>query len=137
MSGDPIKQTFVLARIDSSLRLLELMNVREIIPAVLLERPVGIGGKCCGLAQVRGELIPVFDVAGAREGTLAVHQLIVIAESYRSAIGVVVDDVLDIVELEIRCDVPHPTRAGERVRSAEVLGSVVSVLSFEELLDVA
>ena len=59
MSGDPIKQTFVLARIDSSLRLLELMNVREIIPAVLLERPVGIGGKCCGLAQVRGELIPV------------------------------------------------------------------------------
>ncbi len=129
-------QTFVLARIDGHLRLLELSSVREIIPAVRLEKPVGVGGKCCGFAQVRGELIPVFDV-GAREGDLLVTQLIVIAQSHRSAVGVVVDDVLDILDVEISCDIPHATRFGERVRSGQVSGAVVSVLSLTEVLDAA
>jgi chemotaxis signal transduction protein len=131
------KQTFVLARIDTELRLLELTSVREIIAAMHLERPIGVGGKCRGLARLRGELIPVFDVSSGRDGALLVTQLIVIAQSYSSPIGVVVDDVLDIVELEISCDIPHATRFGQRVRSADVAGTVVSVLSLDEVLDAA
>ena len=90
-----------------------------------------------GLAQVRGELIPVFDVSGSQDMELLSTQLIVIAESYPKALGVVVDDVIDIIELEILCDVPHPTRFGSRVRTANVSGSAVSVLSLDEVLDAA
>lgn len=137
MTAEKHKQTFVLARIDEDLRLFELAYVREIIAAMQLEKPVGIGGRCRGLARLRGELIPVFDVTNAQTGDLLVSQLIVVAQSYSSPIGVVVDDVLDIVEVEISCDIPHATRFGQRVRSAEVDGFVVSVLTLDEVLDAA
>src|SRR4051812_5304261 len=84
---------FLVARIGPSQRLIELSTIREILPAMQLTTPKGVGGACCGLANVRGEVLPVFDTM-CRGDQLDPTQLIVIAYGERGrSVGVLVDDV--------------------------------------------
>lgn len=126
---------FLVARIGRSQRLLELSTIREIVPAMRLTVPPGVGGACCGVANVRGEVMPVFDVL-ARGEHLDPSQLIVIAHGHRGqSIGVVVDDVADIVELPEERVVEYGAGLGRSLRSANLDGEVVTVLSVSEVLD--
>ena len=53
MSGE-VSQQFLIARIGDEERLLPLASVREILPAMELAMPVGLGGICCGISNLRG-----------------------------------------------------------------------------------
>jgi chemotaxis signal transduction protein len=128
---------FLVARIGGSNRLIELASIREIVPAMELSTPSGVSGGCSGVANVRGEVVPVFDLL-SRGRELSVGQLIVIAYGEeRGSIGIIVDDVLDIVELKHERVVSHPAGQGKRVRTANLDGSTLSVLSVAEVIDAA
>jgi chemotaxis signal transduction protein len=128
---------FLVARIGGSNRLIELALIREIVPAMELTAPPGVSGVCSGVANVRGEVVPVFDLL-SRGKELTVTQLIVIAHgAERGSVGIVVDDVLDIVVLERARVLEHPAGQGRRVRTANVDGSTLSVLGVAEVLDAA
>jgi chemotaxis signal transduction protein len=128
---------FLVARIGPSDRLIELSVIREIVPAMQLARPTGLGGGCCGVANVRGEVVPVFDLL-QRGGEFDVSQLIVIAhEDQHGNIGIVVDDVLDVIELPTARIAAHPAGLGRRVRSANLFGNTLTVLAVSEVVDAA
>jgi chemotaxis signal transduction protein len=128
---------FLVARIGGSNRLIELAAIREIVPAMELSAPSGVGGACSGVANVRGEVVPVFDLL-SRGRDLAVTQMILIAYGADAGwVGIIVDDVLDIVELEPSRVVSHPAGHGKRLRTANLDGSTLSVLSIAEVLDAA
>lgn len=116
-------------------RLLELSRVREIVPAMQLARPEGIGGGCRGVANVRGDAIPVFDME-RRNGALEPGQLIVVAVTDQGTfIGIVVDDVTEVVEFAPERVAAHPAGLGRYVRSVQWSGSIISVLTPREVID--
>jgi chemotaxis signal transduction protein len=129
------QEGFLVATIGDAQRLLELARVREIVPAMQLARPSGVAGACRGIANVRGDAIPVFDLAG-RDGALSPTQLIVVAVTDQGTfIGIVVDDVLEVVELPAERVVAHPAGHGRYVRSVRWSGSILSVLTPREVVD--
>jgi chemotaxis signal transduction protein len=135
--ADESSAFFLVARIGSSERLIELAIVREIVPAMQLTIPQGVGGGCCGIANVRGEVVPVFD-SMQRGGELEPTQLIVIAQGAPGHFtGLVVDDVLEMVELPADRVVDYPVGLGRRLRSANLNGRVLTVLNLSEVIDVA
>lgn len=131
------KEGFLVAKIGPTDRLLELSVVREIVPAMRLSRPQGIGGGCRGIANVRGETVPVFDMA-RRSGPLDPSQLIILAASGQNGfIGIVVDDVVDVVQLDASQVAAHPAGEGRYVRCIHLGGSTLSVLTPREVVDAA
>ncbi len=131
----PSQEGFLVAKIGSTDRLLELAMVREIVPAMQLSQPQGIGGGCRGIANVRGETIPVFDMA-RRSGPLDPSQLIILAATGQGGfIGIVVDDVVDVVQLEAAQVAAHPAGQGRHVRCIHLSGSTLSVLTPREVID--
>lgn len=132
---DPSQESFLVAKIGATDRLLELAVVREIVPAMQLSQPQGVGGGCRGIANVRGETIPIFDMA-RRSGPLDPSQLIVLAATGQGGfIGIVVDDVLEVVQLETRRVAAHPAGQGRHVRSVQLSGATLSVLTPREVID--
>jgi chemotaxis signal transduction protein len=134
---DASSEQFLIARFGHEERLLALRSVREILPAMELTMPSGLGGLCCGVSNLRGEVVPVFDPL--RRGCApSASQLIVVLYSEKHAnLGLLVDDVLDIVELapeEIRT---QPSGRGGSCRVAHVNGRALSVLNLDEELHAA
>lgn len=135
--ADESSAFFLIARIGPSETLIELEIVREIVPAMQLTIPRSVGGGCCGIANVRGEVVPVFD-AMRRGGELEPSQLIVIVHGAAGHFtGLVVDDVLEIVELPAHRVIDHPVGLGRRLRSANLNGQMLTVLSLSEVIDAA
>jgi purine-binding chemotaxis protein CheW len=129
---------FLVARVGPSDRLIELSTVREIVPSMQLATPTGVARGCRGIANVRGEVVPVFDLMH-RAGELETSQLIVIAHrsSPHGTIGIVVDDVLELIELPAARVVTHPAGLGRQVRSANLNGQTLTVLGVNEVIDAA
>jgi chemotaxis signal transduction protein len=136
MSGEG-QESYLVARIGRNERLLELCHVREIVPAMQLTHPEGVGGVCRGIANVRGDVVPVFDL-DARDGELDPMQMIVIARAEPFlTIGILVDDVLDLVHFAAGRVVSHPAGRGRYARTVNVRGATLSVLTPKDVLDAA
>jgi chemotaxis signal transduction protein len=128
---------FLLARIGSAYWLLDLSVIREIVPAMELAVPRGAAGGFCGVANVRGEVVPVFD-AMKRGSTLGATQLILITRGDAGRwVGLLVDDVAEIVELPVESVVEHPAGRGRTMRTVNLHGSVLTVLEPSEVVDAA
>lgn len=131
------REAFVVARIADVRRLLELGSVREVVPAMALTDSLSVCGHCRGIANVRGQVVPVFDIA-RRRGRLEPSQLIVIAFDERgTTLGILVDDVLEIVELAPEEVVSHPVGMGRTGRTVTLRGTTIGVLTPSEVLDAA
>ena len=129
--------SFVLAKVADSTRLLELSDVREIVPAMSLSLASSMGGRCRGIANVRGEIVPVFDLE-ERGGELDPSQLIIIAGQPQSHfVGLLVDDVLEIVHLPQTAIIHHSAGAGRSARTVNLRGTPVAVLTAAEVLSAA
>lgn len=136
MAGEA-REFFLVARMGECERLIALVLVREIVPAMELAQAPGASGLCCGMANVRGEVVPVFAPTRGMSEPLAT-QLIVIAQGRTGAsIGLLVDDVLDIVELAREDVSEHPVGGGRVARSANVAGKLLSVLTLDEVTHAA
>ena len=132
-----LSEQFLIARIAGEERLLALKSVREILPAMELTTPTGLGGACCGVSNLRGEVVPVFDPA-RRGRSPSVSQLIVVLYSeHHSNLGLLVDDVADIIELTHTQIRVQPSGRGGTCRVAQVNGRALSVLDLDEEIHAA
>lgn len=113
---------FVIVTVAERKRLIRIEDVREIVPLMALAEVEGRRGACRGLVNLRGEMIPVFDLAGA-DARLSPSRVIVVARMPQNeCIGLLVDDVHDVV-----------TVPGERVATRPVGGGqVTTVVSIED-----
>jgi chemotaxis signal transduction protein len=129
-------QLFVLVMMGAMRRLIELSSVREVVPAMQLAKPSGISGACRGLANLRGEIVPVFDPDGHAPQVDAA-QLIVVMVRHGGLVGVLVDDVMEIVQIEAREVVRHPAGNGSELCTVNLDGRAVTVFQVEEALNAA
>ena len=92
-----MSQYFVMVRIHDRTRLMRLSDVREVISLMqLTARDVERHGTCRGVANLRGEMIPVFDMANA-DAPLAPSRVIVVTRLGSEHVGLLVDDVTDVI----------------------------------------
>lgn len=92
-----MSQYFVIVKVDDRTRLMRLSDIREVISLMALTPIDGRQrGNCRGVANLRGEMIPVFDLAGAG-APLAPTRVIVVTRLEGEHVGLLVDDVTDVV----------------------------------------
>lgn len=92
-----MSQYFVLLKVHDRTRLMRLSDIREVVSLMALARIDGVhGGACRGVANLRGEMIPVFDLAGA-DAPLAPTRVIVVVKHGTEHVGLLVDDVTDVI----------------------------------------
>jgi chemotaxis signal transduction protein len=92
-----MSQYFVIVKIDDRTRLMRLSDIREVVSLMALTPIDGRQrGNCRGVANLRGEMIPVFDLAGA-DAPLAPTRVIVVTRLEGEHVGLLVDDVTDVI----------------------------------------
>lgn len=92
-------QYFVLLRINDRTRVMRLADIREVVSFMALTPIEGLhGGTCRGIANLRGEMLPVFDLAGPH-APLAPSRVIVVARHGNEHVGLLVDDVTDVLNV--------------------------------------
>jgi len=113
------RRKFVVFALDAQHYCVDIMSVREIRMAQTITYIPGAPKLICGVINLRGSIVPVCDLRarfGGRETVLLPTQRIVITMIGGRAIGLLVDDVLDILaipEIEIS---PVPQADGDNDR---------------------
>jgi len=93
-------RTFVQFRSGSGIYGLPATSVVELIRMVAISPVPNAAPELLGLVNRRGQVIPVFDLnraLGGDERPLSLRMYVVITEVNGEAVGIVVDDVLDVV----------------------------------------
>ncbi|MBK9264821.1 MAG: chemotaxis protein CheW [Polyangiaceae bacterium] len=94
-----MSQHFVMVKIQDRKRIMRLSDIREVVSLMALSPIEGArGGTCRGVANIRGEMIPIFDLAGA-DARLSPSRVVVIARLGVEHVGLLVDDVTDVIDL--------------------------------------
>lgn len=116
---------------------MRISEVREIVPLMALG-DAGLGGsaRCRGLLNLRGESIPVFDLSGP-ESPLLPTRLILITSLQGSPVGLVVDEVHDVVDVPAADVSRRPVGPGRELLVARVGEELLPVLEPERLFEEA
>ncbi|MBL8619390.1 MAG: chemotaxis protein CheW [Deltaproteobacteria bacterium] len=77
--------------------LVRIRDVSEVVPVMTLTDIGNLSSDCRGMLNLRGEMIPIFAVEGPADAGLELHQLILVARCGDEPLGLVVDDVVDVV----------------------------------------
>lgn len=92
-----MSQYFVQVKIHDRTRLMRLSDIREVVSLMALTELDGVRqGICRGVANLRGEMIPIFDMVGA-EAPLSPTRVIVVTRLGNEHVGLLVDDVTDVI----------------------------------------
>jgi len=135
------ERTFVQFQAGQSVYGLPVTSVIEIIRLVALAPVPDPAPDLLGMINLRGRVIPVFDLCRslhAEQRPLSLRMYIVIADVGGEALGVVVDDVLDVVS--VHDDEFQVSRAlgGANTFAAGIArigAEMLTILNFAPLLD--
>lgn len=76
---------------------MRLSDIREVVSLMALTTiDGGRSGTCRGVANLRGEMIPVFDMTDA-DAPLSPTRVIVVTRLGAEHVGLLVDDVMDVI----------------------------------------
>jgi purine-binding chemotaxis protein CheW len=89
---------FILIAVDEAHQLVRLEDIYEVVPSMELTRIEGASQRCLGILNLRGEMVPIFS-SREEADTLALSQIILVSRAGEEVVGLVVDDVLDIITL--------------------------------------
>lgn len=92
-----MSQYFVMVKIHDRTRLMRLSDIREVVSLMALTSlEDNRRGICRGVANLRGEMIPVFDMIGP-DAPLTPTRIIVVTRLGNEHVGLLVDDVTDVL----------------------------------------
>jgi purine-binding chemotaxis protein CheW len=89
-------QQFVIITVAEQRRLIRAADLREVVPLMALSEVEGRRGLCRGMINLRGEMLPVFDLAGP-DATLSPSRVILVTPVNGDIVALLVDDVHDVV----------------------------------------
>jgi len=95
-------QLFLYFRLDTEYYALEMEKIREIIPKTPIYKVPGCQDYVLGVVNLRGEIIPVIDLKkrlNLGESSLENNFEIIIIKAFEEPLGMVVDDIEDIIEV--------------------------------------
>jgi chemotaxis signal transduction protein len=125
---------FIVISAGGRRKLVPLEAVVELVPMLALAEVEGPRGACRGMANLRGEIVPVFD---ATSPTAPLHpsRFIVIARAESLLLGLVVDDVYDIVTVGPGDLASRPIGGGRSAVMARVEETLLPVIDLPRVVD--
>jgi purine-binding chemotaxis protein CheW len=134
-------RTFLQFRVANSIYGVPVTSVIEIIRIVAFQPIPNPAPDLLGMVNVRGRVIPVFDLCrtlGVGDRPLSLRMYIVIADVEGEALGVVVDDVQDVVSVPAeQYQISRAIGGGDSFTAgvARVASDLLTVLNLAPLLD--
>jgi len=120
---------FIHFRSGDNHMLIRIEDVDEVVPVMTLTTVRHLGGSCRGMLNLRGEMIPVFDVMGApKQGRIELSQLILVGRTDGEPVGIVVDDVQDVVVVPDDQVALRRLGGGRRATFARIQNELLPVL---------
>jgi purine-binding chemotaxis protein CheW len=124
--------TYVRVRIGDEVYALPVEHVQEVVRLGLLTPIPGAGASVLGIFNLRGGIVPVFDLAHvlgvAADGA---RQRVLIVDGNGRPIGFAVDEVSDVTELS---DATEPTDSELLCGAALIAGKLVGFIDLPALL---
>ncbi|MDF1661720.1 MAG: chemotaxis protein CheW, partial [Planctomycetota bacterium] len=125
--------SYVLVSITQSQKLISVEHIREIVPFMALEEKEG-GGSFRGLLNLRGEIIPIFDLDGGPLRRLPDRYILISVSDDGTPLGLIVDDVHDIISIE-GAEIARRPIGGGRIELFTLLEeNVVAVFDPREII---
>ena len=118
---------FVLVISARRRKLVRASAIQEIVSLMALTPIDGAPGSCRGLANLRGETIPVFDPEG-RDALLSPSRFILVARVDGAPVGLLVDDVHEVVVVPRDWLAAVPIGGGASVEAVRLGEDLVTVL---------
>lgn len=120
-------EAFAIVRVRKEQKLARIRDLEEIVPLVALSPLDGPSGSCRGMANLRGTIVPVFDLDGP-EARLSPSRSILVYRTAEGLVGLIVDDIDEVVEIprhQISTRTIATTRVVTLARIGEGLLSVI------------
>ncbi len=126
---------FIHFRSGRNQMLIRIEDVDEVVPVMTLTSVGHMGGHCRGMLNLRGEMIPVFDVVGApKVDDVSLSQLILVGRCEGEPVGIVVDDVQDVVVVPDDQVAVRRLGGGRRATFARIENDLLPVLDPTQVL---
>lgn len=122
-----MSHTFVLVQTGERKKLVHIDAVREIVAMMAVEDLDERTGRCRGMVNLRGDVVPVFDATGS-DAPLHPRRFILIAPMGDGPVGLVVDDVLDVVAVPEDHVLQRPVGPGRSARLVRIDHDLFPVL---------
>jgi len=107
--------------------LVALADVQEIVSLMWLAPVDGQAGACRGMANLRGRILPVFDLSGPT-APLAASRFILICDIADKLFGFIVDEVYDVLRVPADQLTEQPIGGGKTMQMTCVGDEIISVL---------
>lgn len=127
---------FVVVTADRRRQLVRASDIQEIVSLMALTPMRGQGGSCRGMANLRGEIIPVFDLDGASV-PLSPSRFILVTRLSTGPVGLIVDEIHDVVRVPEDHLAHRPMGGGRMALVARVEDDLLAVLEPTDVIGTA
>lgn len=122
-----MKYSFLLIAAAGRRYLMHIGEVQEIVAMMALTPVDDPGGACRGMANLRGRVLPVFDLSGP-DARLTPGRSILVCHIGGAAHGLIADEVFDVIRLSPDELSVQPIGGGRSLQLARLGDEVVAVL---------
>lgn len=122
-----MQQDFVIIAARGKRHLVRITDIQEILSMLLLIEVDGQSGAFRGVANLRGTLLPVFDLSG-EAAALAPSRFILICRTGEQTYGLIVDEVDDVVRIPTEQLSLQSIGGGKTILMTRIQDEVLSVL---------
>jgi len=126
-----MSEQFVIVNVSNQRQLVRVTQIREVVAMVELSGTDSVAGRCRGLLNLRGEVVPVFEF-GAVRGALSPSRFILITQIEDGPMGVIVDDVLGVVTVPSERVASRIVDHGRTLDCAEIEGQLLTIVQPRE-----
>jgi purine-binding chemotaxis protein CheW len=95
-----MEQYFLMVSASQRRRLVRVTEIQEITALMAVTTVDGQRGLCRGIVNLRGQIVPVFDLSGS-SATLSPSRFILICSVGGRPVGLIVDEVHDVVAVPV------------------------------------
>lgn len=125
---------FVVVTADKRRQLVRASDIQEIVSLMALTPMSGQSGNCRGMANLRGEVIPVFDLDGPFV-PLSPSRFILVTRLSTGPVGLIVDEIHDVITVGGDRLARRPVGGGRTTLVARVEDDLLAILEPADALD--
>lgn len=127
---------FVVVTADKRRQLVRASDIQEIVSLMALTPMNGQSENCRGMANLRGEIIPVFDLDGASV-PLSPSRFILVTRLATGPVGLIVDEIHDVITVGDNHLARRPIGGGRTTLVARVEDDLLAILEPADAIDKA
>src|SRR5262249_24893622 len=128
-----MEQEFLVIAAQRRRYLIRISDIQEIVSMMMLTPVEGQTGACRSMANLRGLIVPVFDLSGPA-AHLTPSRFILICPVAGSTFGFIVDEVYDVVRLPQEALSTQPIGGGRTIVITRIGDEALSVLEPRDAL---